>query len=294
MYTGARTLWLRFFQCNLQCGGFGQKDPTNPDTYELPFEDFDVSTVNRLEDLPVWKFGCDSSYSWSKKFKHLNHTGTANSIALELMGLIIDENNPYGTFLHDKTGQETHMCFTGGEPLLKVNQSNIVSILKEFEQYPGGMMRDTNHRKSSNLPRYVTFETNGTQKLTKEFVDYFQQHSQYLRVLFSVSPKLFTVSGENNLKAIHPDTIASYQNTSSKGQLKFVLGKDERQWDEMEECLIKFRSSGVKYPVFIMPVGATLEAQDDIAGEVADIALARGYNVAARVHCNLWGNKIGK
>ena len=51
-YTGVPTAWIRFFLCNLQCNGFGQKDPTNPDTYELPFEDFDISTVKRVEDLP--------------------------------------------------------------------------------------------------------------------------------------------------------------------------------------------------------------------------------------------------
>jgi len=35
-YTGVHTLWLRFFLCNLQCNGFGQIDPTDTSTYELP------------------------------------------------------------------------------------------------------------------------------------------------------------------------------------------------------------------------------------------------------------------
>ena len=39
-YTGVPTAWIRFFLCNLQCNGFGQKDPTDPSTYELPFENF--------------------------------------------------------------------------------------------------------------------------------------------------------------------------------------------------------------------------------------------------------------
>ena len=68
-YTGVPTAWIRFFLCNLQCNGFGQIDPTNPDTYELPFKDFDVSSVDKVEDLPVWDKGCDSSYTWAKKFK---------------------------------------------------------------------------------------------------------------------------------------------------------------------------------------------------------------------------------
>ena len=36
-----------------------------------PFEDFDVDSVSRVEDLPVWEKGCDSSYTWAKKFKKL-------------------------------------------------------------------------------------------------------------------------------------------------------------------------------------------------------------------------------
>ena len=54
-----------------------------------------------------------------------------------------------------------------------------------------------------------------------------------------------------------------------------------------------FRNAGIDYPVWIMPVGATVEDQYKDAGEVANMALARGYNVSARVHAYLWGNAIG-
>ena len=53
-YTGVPTAWIRFFLCNLQCNGFGQIDPTNPDTYELPFENFDVSSVDKVEDCLLY------------------------------------------------------------------------------------------------------------------------------------------------------------------------------------------------------------------------------------------------
>ena len=42
-----------------------------------------------------------------------------------------------------------------------------------------------------------------------------------------------------------------------------------------------------------MPVGAKEEDQLDTAGEVARMAFQRGYNVAARVQCYLFGNAIG-
>jgi hypothetical protein len=40
-------------------------------------------------------------------------------------------------------------------------------------------------------------------------------------------------------------------------------------------------------------VGAKEEDQKDIAGEVAEMALKRGYNVSARMHVYLFGNAIG-
>ena len=80
LYTGTPGPWLRYFMCNLQCNGFGQKDPTDESTYVLPYKDLDTSKYDKLEDLPVFEFGCDSSYSWSRKFKGLQHKGTAKEI----------------------------------------------------------------------------------------------------------------------------------------------------------------------------------------------------------------------
>ncbi len=79
----------------------------------------------------------------------------------------------------------------------------------------------------------------------------------------------------------------------TKGQLKFVVGNLQREWDEMEETVEKFRSAGVDWPVWIMPTGARSEEQEATAGSVAQKAFQRGYNVAARVHVYLFGNAIG-
>ena len=80
---------------------------------------------------------------------------------------------------------------------------------------------------------------------------------------------------------------------SRKGQLKFVVGAKQREWDEMESTVEKFRKAGVDWPVWIMPTGAREEEQSATAGEVAQKAFRRGYNVAARVHVYLFGNAIG-
>ena len=80
---------------------------------------------------------------------------------------------------------------------------------------------------------------------------------------------------------------------SDKGHLKFVLGSEQRQWDELDEVIKLFRAEGVDYPVFIMPVGAREEEQTATAGDVAKMAFDRGYNVSGRMHVYLFGNAIG-
>ena len=79
-YTGVPTAWLRFFGCNLECNGFGQENPKDPSTYKLPYEQIDVTNITSVEELPVFKYGCDSSYSWSKKFAKIHKKGTPEEV----------------------------------------------------------------------------------------------------------------------------------------------------------------------------------------------------------------------
>ena len=211
-YTGVHTLWLRFFMCNLQCNGFGQINPSDPSTYELPFETYDVSQVKRVEDLPVWDKGCDSSYTWAKKYKHLMGQETPTVLANKIVDALKTDSNPQGKFLHPVTKQRQHLCITGGEPLMITGQSATVGIYEELER-------------QDNLPLSMTFESNGTQKLKQPFIDWVNRIDT--EIFFSISPKLWSV------------------------------------------------------------------AQQETAGEVAKRAFQRGYNVAARVHVYLFGNKIG-
>jgi 7-carboxy-7-deazaguanine synthase len=287
-YTGVPTLWLRFFLCNLQCNGFGQKEPTKPETWQLPYDDLDVTPYKTMEELPVFQYGCDSSYSWSKKFKHLQRKGSASEIADRMVDLIKTDTNPEGLLRHPKTGQSIHMCFTGGEPLMKHAQEAVMELIS-YQRF------------MCNVPTHITFETNGTQALTPGFKSFFHNKGLYNgEVFFSISPKLWSVAGEEPAKAICPKIVAEYHTLSDKGQLKFVVNGTQEAWDEMELALASFRSAGVNYPVWIMPAGATVEGQKGLleghgsAGTIADEALRRGYNVSARVHAYLWDNVIGK
>jgi len=291
-YTGTWTLWVRFFLCNLQCDGFGQIDPTRPDTYDLPYKDFDPKSVNRVEDLPVWDKGCDSSYTWSKKFKHLMGRATAAEILQKIKNTAKDDLNPLGSFHHPISKQTAHLCITGGEPLMKHAQMAALEFSEAWHW-------------DYHKPKCVTWETNGTQAFLPEFREALMNRGVWnVPVFFSVSPKLWTVAGEKREKAIKPEIVQEYYKISTivnndlspgrpSGQLKFVMGPKKEQWEEMEEVLAMFREKDIDWPVYIMPVGATVEEQETSAGEVAEIAFKRGYNVSGRLHCYLFGNAIG-
>ena len=277
-FTGCPTAWLRFFTCNLQCNGFGQDDPTDESTYDLPYQHVNVDDYKTLEELPVFEKGCDSSYSWSKKFKHLQRSGTAQEIAQRLLDII-----PFKNFNIKPTlgRQDVHLCFTGGEPLMKNSQKAVCEIMAALRTY-------------GDMPNNITFETNGTQPLSQGFVDYFHNRGMFPgNIFWSISPKLFNVSGEKRAKAIKPNVLKTYRMLSKYGQLKFVMNGRKECWDELDEVLPMFRDAGIDYPVWIMPVGATVEDQYKDAGDVANMALERGFNVSARVHAYLWGNAIG-
>lgn len=281
---GVPAVWLRFFGCNLNCNGFGQKDPTDPSTYVLPYKDYDLTNIKRVEDLPVWQYGCDSSYSWSAKYKHLAHDNTLEELVDKLIAQNINQHNPQGLFVHPVTKQDTMMCFTGGEPML--NQKAIMDILREMHN-------------RGNMPRIVTIETNATKKMSDEFRRFINVEFPKMggnRWHWAMSPKLFTVSGEQNV--VMPDVIADYAKyTISTAVLKFVCNGTEKNWQELEENLKRikliFGITDVP-PVWVMPVGARQEEQTSaFLGPLCIEAMRRGYNVATRNQVAVFGNVIG-
>lgn len=280
LHAGKPSVWIRWFGCNLECNGFGQKDPTDPTTYVLPYKTFDVSTVKRLEDLPVWNYGCDSSYSWSAKYKDLVHDKTAAEIADDLVEMMKHPSNPEGLFVHPVTGQDTQLCFTGGEPMMW--QKAMMAVLHELEQ-------------RGNMPRLITIETNATQKIQSIFHDWMSTNYRGVDVHFAMSPKLHTVSGE--IDAVNPAIIQSYIQFGHTYILKFVCNGTEACWAEVDDALKKVQAitGEINHNVWIMPVGATKDQQEET--QVADIAMEamkRGFNVATRNHCYVFGNTIGK
>ena len=285
---GKPSVWLRFYGCNLECNGFGQMDPTDPSTYALPYASFDVSKIKRIEDLPVWETGCDSSYSWSARYKDLAHTESVERICDLIVDQMRSSSNPEGLFVHPVTGQDTQLCFTGGEPMMW--QSSMIEIVRTL-------------RRRNNGPRTITVETNATKTLKSELKDFINDEYTAIdggaRWHWAMSPKLWTVAGEKD--AVKDDVILSYvADTFSTSILKFVCNGSTECWSELEGHVDRiqrmFGEAAIYCPdVWIMPVGATKDAQEhSVVADIAVDAMRRGYMVATRNHCYVFGNVIGK
>lgn len=273
-YAGHPTVWVRFWGCNFSCAGFGQDNPLDPSTWVLEYQDIDPTKYTKMEDLPVFSHGCDSSYSWAKKFGHLAHQGTAEEIVEKLIDLL-----PGKAWLHPVSQQYHHLALTGGEPLM--SQTAIGEIIGEFQRI-------------NKVPKFITIETNGTQDLRQTFTGPMTEIiSEGTELFWSVSPKLY-LSGEHWDQAIKPEVVARFNALSHEGQLKFVVDGSDRAWDEVQKATELYRNEGIHWPVWIMPVGADIEGQNKVAAKVSEGAISRGYNVAARVHVNVFGNVIGK
>ena len=282
-FTGHMTAWIRLARCNLECRGFSQPDPADKSTWNLEYDDFakskDMIALKTLEDLPVFKSGCDSYYSWHPSFdKFMTKEPVADTVKK------IHDMLPGGKFINETTGNDVHLAFTGGEAML--SQQAVIDVISEMIRL-------------GNCPKNITIETNGTQKLTDAFWDFgliLKEHN--INLCFSISPKLFHVTGEDMDNTIKPQVVVLYEyftQTFCNGDvyLKFVVNSDERAWQDLYYALDTFRKDGFKSPVWIMPVGATIEEQVDGAGDIAMRALNEGFHVSARVHNYLWNNAIG-
>ena len=275
-YVGVPSVFLRVFGCNFECTGFGQDRDRSK---WLPKEEMphnkDYPNVKAIEDLPVPHVGCDSSFSWGKKWGHLAHYDDINTI-VDKINSFIPKTEPI------------HLVLTGGEPLLKGFQPAMSDIVL--------------HRKLRL--NNITFETNGTQEY--HFNDVIDTHNRYQwyrerlgktslnhfpnGITWSVSPKLSN-SGEKWEEAIIPNALLSYNYwPDSFLYLKFVV-RDEDDLTEVKEAIMIYRDAGVKIDaIYLMPETGPHGIYDY---EVSQLALKYGYKYSPRLQINLFGNEWG-
>jgi 7-carboxy-7-deazaguanine synthase len=265
-YMGVPSVFLRTFGCNFKCAGFGM--PRGELSTEVEAIAARVSEFKRYEELPLVSTGCDSYASWDPRFKDLSPMLTTDAIVERIMEIL-----PFNQW------EDEHLVITGGEPLLGWQRA-----------YPDLL----NHPKMKGL-KEITFETNGTQELSKEFKEtlvQWQMPDFDLRreVTFSVSAKL-SCSGEERSEAIRPDVVCGYEEAGYT-YLKFVVATEEDAEEAIETTDI-YRAEGFTGPVYLMPVGGVESVYTLNNRRVAELAMKNGLRYSDRLQVPLFKNEWG-
>lgn len=264
-FMGVPSVFLRTFGCNFKCAGFGM--PKGELSGEADNIAEKVHLYKSYGELPLVTTGCDSYASWHPNFKDLSPMMTTDQIVEQIMEML-----PYKTWLDE------HLVITGGEPLLGWQRA-----------YPDLL----DHEWMSPL-KEITFETNGTQPLTKEFKEYLQEWAHktgiYKGVTFSVSPKL-SCSGEARHEAIKPEVVCDYQDAGAT-YLKFVVATND-DVEEAIETIDIYRENGFEGPVYLMPIGGVESVYNLNNRTVAELAMKHGLRYSDRLQVPLFKNEWG-
>jgi organic radical activating enzyme len=263
-YMGVPSIFLRTFGCNFKCAGFGMPKGELSEEYLK----IDPTQYSKYEELPLVSTGCDSYASWDPAFKHLSPMLTVDAITDRITEIL-----PFNTW------QDEHLVITGGEPLLGWQRA-----------YPDLL----SHPKMAGL-KEITFETNGTQQLTKEFKDYLVQWQmpdlEFNReVTFSVSAKL-SCSGEHPDEAIKPEVVCEYEEVGYT-YLKFVVATEDDAEEALEAADI-YRAAGFRGPIYLMPVGGVESVYTLNNRRVAELAMKHGLRYSDRLQVPLFKNEWG-
>jgi organic radical activating enzyme len=261
-YMGVPSVFLRTFGCNFKCQGFGM--PRGELSNEA--ENIDPTLYKEYKSLPLVSTGCDSYASWDPRFKHLSPLLSVDAIADAIVDTL-----PY------KEWRDEHLVITGGEPLLGWQK-----------QYPDLLSQP----KMSSL-KEITFETNGTMRLTKDFKHYLGEWTAEhwdREITFSISAKL-PASGEPWKDAIKPTVVCDYQ-TVGTAYLKFVVATEQDVEDALK-ATEEFRAEGFKGHVYLMPVGGVESVYSLNNKAVALAAMKHGLRYSDRLQVPLFKNEWG-
>ena len=268
-YMGVPSVFLRTFGCNFKCAGFGMpRCEVSHEATDIAATHTMIESFMKYEDLPLVSTGCDSYASWMPEFKDLSPMLESNAIVNRIMEI-----------LPHKRWEDEHLVITGGEPLLGWQRA-----------YP-----DLLDHPSMWRLREITFETNGTQKLTEEFKEYLVEwqmpNMDFSReVTFSVSAKL-PCSGEKWEEAILPEVVCEYEEFGT-AYLKFVIAT-EQDFADAECAIAAYRKAGFKGHVYLMPVGGVESVYALNNRTVADLAMKNGLRYSDRLQVPLFKNEWG-
>ena len=260
-FMGVPSVFLRTYGCNFTCQGFGM--PRGELSREVEDIAARVHYYDDYKKLPLVSTGCDSYASWHPAFKDLSPM-----IEVEGLAKAIVETLPF------KEWRDEHLVITGGEPLLGWQRA--FPDLLEQECMKG--------------LKEVTFETNGTMRITPKFREYLSEWTDQRELTFSVSAKL-PASGEPWKDAIKPKVVCDYE-TLGTVYLKFVVATEQDIEDALK-ATEEFRAEGFRGHVYLMPVGGVESVYALNNKAVALAAMKHGLRYSDRLQVPLFKNEWG-
>jgi len=269
-YLGTPSIFLRVFGCNFKCAGFSMpRGQLSEERLAI-----DPKQYTDYKALPLVHTGCDSYASWDPRFKHLSPMMEVGEIVDKMEELL-----PNGMF-----GNDAHLIITGGEPLLGW-QKMYPYLLAEIGRRQMGLNN-------------ITFETNGTQQLDQDFLDFLKANPFFpdLNITFSVSSKLPS-SGEKWEEAIRPEIIRQYFDNSHLTYFKWVVSNQD-DYDDVVRAIDTYteglgEGTMANIPIYIMPAGGTTMHYNDNEKWVADLCMKNGWRYTPRLQVQLWKNAWG-
>jgi len=276
-FVGVPSVFLRTYGCNFTCAGFGCAPGEKSSGADEVAKNIEL--YKDFNSLPLVETGCDSYASWHPAYKHLSPSQTTEELVERMLALTPNH------MWQQNNGNDVHLVITGGEPLLGWQRAYAELL---------------SHPRMADL-KNITFETNGTQELHKDFRHFLLDWTLNPRggigrrgrdaLTFSVSAKL-SASGEKWEEAICPDIVMSYAEIGHT-YLKFVVETDEHIADAIR-ATDEYRRAGFTGVIYLMPQGGVVKPYDQNKLRIADICVAHGWNYSPRLHVDLWGNGWGK
>jgi 7-carboxy-7-deazaguanine synthase len=263
-YMGVPSVFLRTYGCNFTCQGFGM--PRGELSTEANKIAERAIEFKEYKSLPLVSTGCDSYASWHPAFKDLSPM-----IEVEGLAKAIVETLPF------KEWRDEHLVITGGEPLLGWQRA-----------YP-----DLLDQPCMESLKEITFETNGTMRLTSNFKNYlrvWKAKGTNREITFSVSAKL-PCSGEPWDDAIKPERVCEYEEYGT-AYLKFVIAT-EQDFADAECAIAAYRSAGFLGHIYLMPVGGVENVYSMNNKNVALLAMKHGLRYSDRLQVPLFKNEWG-
>jgi organic radical activating enzyme len=266
-YMGVPSVFLRTYGCNFTCQGFGMpRGELSKEADDVAYTHINIESFQTYKDLPLVSTGCDSYASWHPAFKDLSPLMEVEGLAKSVV-----ETLPF------KEWREEHLVITGGEPLLGWQRA-----------YP-----DLLDQPCMESLKEITFETNGTMRLTSNFKNYlriWKAENENREITFSVSAKL-PCSGEPWADAIKPDVVCEYEQFGT-AYLKFVIATEQDLEDALK-ATEEFRAGGFKGHVYLMPVGGVESVYALNNKAVAIAAMKNGLRYSDRLQVPLFKNEWG-